>query len=117
MYLTAKQADELQRGEMLGLGGWATFDAPANSVFQIRQQLALTQQFKPTDKGLFVVELEVTRPMPANVGFVGTQPGGGIAAGQPDKYIGGGTQIFLKDFANRGNYLKIVVSPKCVGGC
>ena len=55
--------------------------------------------------------------MPANVGFVGAQPGSGSAAGEPGKYIGGGTQVLLKDYANRGSYLKVVVPPKCVAGC
>ena len=119
MYVTKDQADLLNAGRLNGLGGWATFDAEAASIFQVRQQLALTQQFKPTNQGLFVVELEVTKPMPVNVGFAGVQPGGGSAFGEPSKYAGGGTQIQLRDFGNRGDYFKVVAPPKCVvgGGC
>ena len=117
MYVNREQADLLRDGKASGLGGWATFDSAAASSFQIRQQLALTQDFKSTAGGLFVVELEVTRSMPANLGFVGLQPGVGAASGEPSKYVGGGTQILLKDFANRGNYLRVVSPPKCLEGC
>ncbi|MFT7722265.1 MAG: hypothetical protein QM788_05480 [Roseateles sp.] len=89
MYVTKEQAEFLHKGEMNHLGGWATFDTPPSSAFQLRQDSALSQAFKPTDKGLFVVELEVTKIMPANIGFVGAQAG---RQGEPAKYIGGGTQ-------------------------
>lgn len=121
MYVNQVQADLLNRGETTGLGGWATFDAPVASAFQVRQQLALTQEFKATSKGLYVVELEVTRPMPVNIGFVGPQTGngtgGGLHAVEPNRYVGGGTQIQLPGFQERGSYVRVAVPPKCMEGC
>ena len=114
MYVTKEQAEGLSKGELNNLGGWATFDARPESVFQLRQDLALPQAFKPTDKGLFVIELEVTKAMPANVGFVGPQSGG---PGQSARYLGGGTQIQFTDYSNRTSFVKLVGIPKCVEGC
>lgn len=121
MYVTEAQALKIRGGQMEGLGGWATLDDSAVSMFQVRNQLALPESWKPTSKGLHVVELEVTRPMPANLGFVGPQPGNGTGGGlhsvEPSRYIGGGTQIQLVDYGNRGSYLKLIGQPKCIGGC
>ena len=121
MYVNQEQADLLRGGSTKGLGSWATFDAPAASVFQLRQQLALTQEFKATSKGLYLVELEVTKPMPANIGFVGPQVGAGTRNGtqavEPSRYVGGGTQIQFPGYQERGAYLRVVVLPKCLEGC
>lgn len=121
MYMTSEQAEIAKKGETTSLGGWATFDEPAASIYQIRQQLALAQDFKPTAKGLYVVELEVVRPMAANIGFVGPQAGAGTANGtrsvEPGRYVGGGTQIQFMDYLNRGSYVRVVAPPKCIEGC
>lgn len=71
--------------------------------------------------GLYVVELEVTRPMPVNVGIVGPQVGNGTAGGtravEPNRYVGGGTQIQFIDYSNRGSYVRVSAPPKCLEGC
>ena len=122
MYVDQTQFERLSKGDLSGgLGGWGTFDAPVQSVFQMRSSVALTEAFKPTSKGPFyVVELEVTKPMPSNVGFAGQQLGNGTGNGthaaEPSKYIGGGTQIQLPSWDVRAQYLRITSPPKCVGG-
>jgi hypothetical protein len=124
MYVNKDQAEAIEAGRLGdGLGRWATFDDPAGSLFQVRNQTALTEGFKSTDRGVYLVELEVTKKMPANIGFVGPQPGNGTGkeppyhAKEPARYIGGGTQIQIIDFVNRGSYFRNVSPPKCIGGC
>ena len=123
MYVNAEQAANIAAGRLTqGLEGWATFDNAAVSVNQMRNTMGLTEGFKATSTGPFyVVELQVTRPMPANIGFVGPQfgnsAGDGIHALEPAKYGGGGTQIQLTDYFNRDYYLRVVKPPKCVGVC
>lgn len=82
----------------------------------------LTEGFKATSTGPFyVVEFQVTKSMPANIGFIGPQPGNGTGVGahalEPAKYGGGGTQIQLTDYGQRGSYLRMLQPPKCVGKC
>lgn len=118
MYVNTAQAERLRQGDLTVLGGWATFDDPAKSVTQMRNNMALTEQFKPAVSGPFyVVELQVTKPMPANVGFVGPQLDMLSASGTALKYQGGGTQIQLTDYVRRTDYLRVIVPPKCVGKC
>lgn len=111
--MTKEAAAQLENGNTAKLGGWVAFDAPATSVLQLRQDLALTQGFRASSEGLVSVELEVIRPMPVYLGFVGRQKGG---AGEASKYIGDGTQIQL-DWAKRETSLRLVGVPKCVEGC
>ena len=122
MYMDNTQYEKLAKQDLPGaLGGWATFDQPAQSVFQMRQGMALPERFKGAGP-FYVVELEVTKPMPASVGFIAPQPGngtgGGVHAVEPAKYAGGGTQIQLPSWQTRADYLRVVQPPKCVGkGC
>lgn len=58
-------------------GGWATFDEVPN-VSYARNQLAITTEMKSATTPLYVVEVQVTRPINAQVGVVGEQ---GAAAG------------------------------------
>jgi filamentous hemagglutinin len=85
------------------IGGWATFD---NVVSQAtaRQDLALLNKFKPDTK--YVIELEVVKPIPADIGFVGklTEPTGQLLQG-------GSTQAAfdwtaLGNPKNRAEYLR-----------
>jgi hypothetical protein len=63
-------------------GGWATYDNVTSQAYA-RNQLAITQNMK-TNVG-YVIEVEITRPIYAQVGVVGGQ---GAA-------IGGGNQLHL----------------------
>ena len=58
-------------------GGWATFDNVPNQAYA-RNQLAITPEFK--ENVGYVIEVEVTRSIQAQIGIVGRQggaPGGG----------------------------------------
>ena len=106
MYVDAEQYASIAANRLDGIGGWATFDDAARTVFQMRQNMALPEAFKSSAKGPFyVVELEVTRPMPANIGFIGPQ----------GAYRGGGTQVQFVDYGARTGYVRIVGTPKPVG--
>jgi hypothetical protein len=61
-------------------GGWATFDEVPNLAY-VRNDLAITPGMKSGD--LYVVQVEVTQPVNAQVGIVGKQAGAG----------GGGNQL------------------------
>jgi hypothetical protein len=122
MYVDKSQFDKITSGDIAGgLGGWGTFDAPAKSIFQMRNNMALPESFKQTSNSPFyLVELEVVKAMPARVGFAGSQAGNGTGGGthsvEPSKYIGGGTQIQLPSWDTRAQYLRIRLPIKCVGG-
>ena len=82
----------------------------------------MTEGFKATSTRPFcAVELQMTKSMPANIGFIGPQlenrTGGGAHALEPAKYGGGGTQIQLTDYGQRGSYRRMMQPPKCVGKC
>lgn len=85
----------------------------------MRQNMALSETFRgkaPSDGPFYVVELQVTKPMEVNVGFVGPQTDIPNAFAGAKYYTGGGTQIQIIDFKNRTDYVKIVTPPKKVGG-
>jgi len=77
-------------------GGFATFDDVPNQAYA-RNQLAITSEMKRDVS--YVVEVEITRPINAQVGIVGPQ---GAASG-------GGNQLhlFIPD-GQRGEFLKFV---------
>lgn len=86
----------LQAGESR-FGGWATFDNVPSQAYA-RNQLAITPDFKQNVG--YVVEVEITRPIQAQVGIVGSQGG---AAG------GGGNQLnFLISRDDRSSVFKYV---------
>lgn len=119
MYVNAKTADQVNNGDLSGLGGWATFDDPARSIAQMRQNMALSETFRgkaPSDGPFYVVELQITKPMEVNVGFVGPQTDIPTSFAGTKHYRGGGTQIQIIDFNSRTDYVKIVAPPKKVGG-
>lgn len=88
------------------IGGWATFDNVASQA-TAKQDLALLNKFKPDTK--YVIELEVVKPITANIGFVGklTEPTGQLLQG-------GRTQAAFdwSGIANRSEYLKPTGAPK-----
>lgn len=77
----------------------------------MRQQAAITSQFKrPSDGPFYVVEMEITKPVTSNVGFVGkqTETTGGLLRG-------GGTQVQFDETIrgiDRNGFLKPVSQPK-----
>jgi hypothetical protein len=81
-------------------GGWATFDNVPNQAYA-RNELALTQEMKGNVG--YVVEVEITRPINAQVGVVGGQ---GTAAG-------GGNQLhFIIPLQDRASVFKVVGERK-----
>ena len=113
MIVDAKTAEAMRRGHVNDVvpGGWATFDDVKSVATDMRQQAAITNQFKPSSDGPFyVVEMEITQPVKSNIGFVGkqTETTGRLLRG-------GGTQVQF-DEAIRGkdrlNFLKPVSAPQ-----
>ncbi|WP_228768307.1 hemagglutinin repeat-containing protein [Limnohabitans sp. DM1] len=85
-----------QEGQMNFVGNWATFDNIPNQAFA-RNNLAITNEFKK-DVG-YVVELEIVKPVNAQIGVVGSQ--GGAA--------GGANQMnFLFEQRSGGEFFKVV---------
>ncbi|MDA7418214.1 DUF637 domain-containing protein [Xenophilus arseniciresistens] len=79
-------------------GGWATFDEVPNAAYA-RNQLAITTDMKPSSMQLYVIEVQVTKPINAQVGVVGAQ---GAAAG-------GGNQLhFFLPPADRSSVFSYV---------
>jgi hypothetical protein len=88
--------DAITQGEMNFVGNWATFDDIPSQAFA-RNELAITSEFKK-DVG-YVVELEVKKPLNAQIGIVGQQ---GSA-------IGGANQIsFMFPKYEGGQYFKLL---------
>lgn len=95
------------------LGGWATFDDVKSVAVDMRQNAAITNQFKPTSNGPFhVVELEVQKTLNANIGFAGPQQD------LVTNLRGGATQaeFLISSTEKRTDYLKPVSMPKKLGG-
>ncbi len=89
MIIDAKTAEAIQKGDPFVPGGWATFDDVSSVAVDMRQKAAITNQFKKSIDGpFFVVEMEITKSVTSNVGFVGKQTD--ITAGL---LRGGGTQV------------------------
>ncbi|MEJ7805798.1 MAG: hypothetical protein WKG03_07755 [Telluria sp.] len=89
MIIDAKTAESIKRGDDFTPGGWATFDDVSSISVDMRQRLAITGGFKNVKDGPFyVLEMEITRPVQSNIGFVGSQidNGGRILRG-------GGSQV------------------------
>ena len=111
MIIDAKTADMIKKGEPIIPGGWATFDDVNSVGMDMRQRSAVLTQFKPTDTGPFsVVEMEITKPVKANVGFVGRQ-----VESTNVLLRGGGTQVQFDESiigASRNSFLKIASEPK-----
>jgi filamentous hemagglutinin len=74
---TAKGISDAQRSgdfSKVNLGGWATFDDVSSIAVDMRQRAANTGEFKPSSSGPFyVVELDVKKPVQANLGYAGEQ--------------------------------------------
>jgi hypothetical protein len=84
-----------KRGDMNFVGNWATFDDVTSQAFA-RDNLAITSEFKK-DVG-YVVELEIVKPVNAQIGVVGSQ---GVATG-------GANQLnFLFEQRNGGEFFKV----------
>lgn len=79
-------------------GGWATFDDVPDLAYA-RNQLAITPGMKPITTRLYVVDVEITKPINAQVGMVGAQ---GAASG------GGGQLHFFLPAAERSTAFKYV---------
>jgi hypothetical protein len=78
MVVDQRAWDAIGRGEFdRAFGGWATFDEVPNVAYA-RNQLALTADMKSTSSTLYVVDIQVTKAINAQVGAVGAQ---GSAAG------------------------------------
>jgi hypothetical protein len=96
MVVSKDAYDQLGAGNMNFVGNWASFDNVPNQAFA-RNNLAITKGFKE-DVG-YVVELEITKPVNAQIGVVGSQ---GAATG-------GANQLnFLFDSRNGGEFFKLV---------
>jgi filamentous hemagglutinin len=67
--------EAIRKGDLNYVGNWATFEKVTNQSFA-RNNLAITSEFKK-DVG-YVVELEIVKPLNAQIGIVGSQ---GAAAG------------------------------------
>lgn len=111
MIVDVRTSDIIKKGDPLVLGAWATFDDVNLVATDMRQKMAILSQFKPTTAGPFsVIEVEIIKPVKANIGFVGRQlePTGALLRG-------GGTQIHFDDAiigGNRNTFLKIVSQPR-----
>ena len=88
--------EAINRGEMNFVGNWASFDNIPNQAFA-RNNLAITNEFKK-DVG-YVVELEIIKPLNAQIGVVGKQGGAGGGANQMN---------FLFEPHNGGEYFRRV---------
>lgn len=88
----------IEKGETgRAFGSWATFDNVPSQAYA-RNQLAITPEFKQNVG--YVVEVEITRPIQAQIGVVGSQ--GGTAGG-------GGNQLnFLMPRDDRSAVFKYV---------
>jgi len=91
----------VNRGETKMLfGGWATFDNVPNQAYA-RNQLAISSDMKPNAG--YVIEVEITKPINAQVGVVGAQ---GSASG-------GGNQLhFIIQPSDRASAFKVVGERK-----
>ena len=88
--------DQIGAGNMNFVGNWASFDNIPNQVFA-RNNLAITNEFKK-DVG-YLVELEIVKPINAQIGVVGSQ---GTATG-------GANQLnFLFEQRSGGEFFKLV---------
>ncbi|MBP0597387.1 hemagglutinin repeat-containing protein [Herbaspirillum sp. LeCh32-8] len=105
MVLSEVQYKEYEETKRLPIGGWATFDNVASQA-TAKQDLALLNKFKPDTK--YVMELEVVKPITADIGYVGkmTEPTGQLLQG-------GRTQAAFdwSGITNRSEYLKLVAKP------
>ncbi len=96
MVVNKEAYDQLGAGNMNFVGNWASFDNVPNQAFA-RNNLAITKGFKE-DVG-YVVELEITKPVNAQIGVVGSQ---GAATG-------GASQLnFLFEQRNGGEFFKLI---------
>lgn len=97
MVVDEKVWNEIGRGEFdRAFGGWATFDDVPTQTYA-RNQLAITRDMKPNAG--YVIEVEITKPINAQVGVVGAQ---GSA-------VGGGNQLhFVIGAADRASVFKVV---------
>ena len=88
--------DRISKGDTTFAGNWATFDDIPNQAFA-RNDLAITNEFK-RDVG-YVVELEIVKPVNAQIGVVGSQ---GAAKG------GANQMNFLFEQRNGGEFFRFL---------
>ncbi|WP_432239980.1 hemagglutinin repeat-containing protein [Herbaspirillum robiniae] len=91
------------------IGGWATFDS-VESQLAARQDLALLSKYKPDTK--YIIELEVIKPIDANIGYVGEQiekNGTLLRGGKTQAQFNWNAVGNPKD---RTEYLKIIGEPQ-----
>jgi hypothetical protein len=80
-------------------GGWATFDDVPNAAYA-RNKFAITSEMKSINSSLYVVDVQVAKPINAQVGVVGAQRSA----------TGGGDQLhFLVPPADRSSIFKFIV--------
>ncbi|KGF78164.1 hypothetical protein IA69_32030, partial [Massilia sp. JS1662] len=78
MVVTEAAFNDMQVGQLnRAFGGWATFDDVPNAAYA-RNQLAITSDLTAKSGPLYVVDVQVTRAINAQVGTVGAQ---GTASG------------------------------------
>ena len=95
MVVSQSVYEEIKLGNVQ-FGGWATFDKVASQSYA-RNELAITNEFKKDVS--YVIEVEITKPVQAQVGVVGKQAGA----------AGGGNQInFVIDPADRASIFKYI---------
>ena len=111
MIVDAKTAGAITRGDAISPGGWATFDNLSSTAIDMRQRSAIANQFKPsTDGPFYVVEIEITRPVNSNIGFVGNQ-----TEKSGSMLRGGGTQVQFDEAIkgkDRNDFLKVISEPR-----
>lgn len=96
MVVAKADYDLIMAGDTSKFGGWATYDDVTSQAYA-RSQLAITPSMKLNVGN--VIEVEITRPIYAQVGVVGTQ---GVAAG-------GGSQLhFVVPLGERANTFKVI---------
>jgi filamentous hemagglutinin len=96
MVVNKADYDLIMAGDTSKFGGWGTYDNVANQAYA-RNQLAITQGMKSNVGN--VIEVEITRPIYAQVGVVGAQGGA----------TGGGSQLhFVIPLGERASIFKVV---------
>jgi len=82
MVVNQRQWDLIQQGNFeAAFGGWATFDNVPNLSFA-RNELALTDAMKSSNSALYAIDVQIKKPINAQIGVVGEQGGADGGANQ-----------------------------------